>query len=448
MNKTVKLRKGKDILLVGEAAKKMVDTAASKTYALKPGDFKGLVPRLILREGAELKAGTPVYTAKHDERICFCAPVSGELIEINRGARRVIQDVRILADENLQYESFGAFDPSSTPEEVIKEKLLASGCWPLLVQRPFGVLANPDEKPRDIFISGFDSSPLAPDYVFTLEDDKEAFQAGVNVLIRLTSGKVYLGIKKQNEGSWLNQISGVQTYTVDGPHPAGNVGVQIHHIAPINKGDIVWTIQPADVVIIGRLALKGIYDARKTVAITGSEVIDPAYTEVISGACLTEVLQGRVKDGKNRFISGNVLTGVKTDAQGYLGAQHYQITVIPEGDEPEFLGWLIPNYPRPSFSKTFPYFLSPKKKFKVNTSMHGEHRAFVVTGEYEKLLPMDILPVHLLKAVLAKDFEAMENLGIYEVIEEDLALCEFACTSKMEVQQIISDGLDLMIQEG
>lgn len=448
MNKTVKLRKGKDILLVGEAAKKMVQSPASKTYALKPADFKGMVPRLILREGAEVKAGTPIYSAKHDERILFCAPVSGELIEINRGARRVIQDVRILADQSVEFESFGAFDPLTTPEEEIKKKLLSSGCWPLLVQRPFGVLANPDEKPRDIFISGFDSAPLSPDYVYSLESEKEAFQAGVNVLSRLTSGKVYLGVKKQNEGSWMNQVSGVQKYLVDGPHPAGNVGVQIHHIAPINKGDVVWTIQAADLVIIGRLALNGIYDARKTIAITGSEVIEPSYTEVISGACLADVLQGQVKDGNNRYISGNVLTGVKTDIQGYLAAQHYQITVIPEGDEPEFLGWLIPNYPRPSFSKTFPYFLSPKKKFKVNTSMHGEHRAFVVSGEYEKLLPMDILPVHLLKAVMAKDFEAMENLGIYEVIEEDLALCEFACTSKMEVQQILRDGLDLMIQEG
>jgi Na+-transporting NADH:ubiquinone oxidoreductase subunit A len=447
MSKTIKIRRGKDVLLQGEAEKKIITSDPSKTYALRPGDFKRLVPKLELKEGAEVKAGTPLFHAKHDDRIKFCSPVSGELIEINRGARRVILNVKVLADSNISYEDFGQADPNTLDAEVIKEKLLASGCWPFITQRPFGILAEPDETPRDIFISGFDSVPLPNDYAFSLSTASEEFQTGINALSKLTNGKVYLGLKKGDK-SFLSNAQGVEINYFEGPHPAGNVGVQIHHVAPINKGETVWTLNPADVVIIGRLFLSGKFDARRTLAICGSEVENPAYTEVIIGSSLSDLLKGRVKEGNNRIISGDVFTGAKVAEDDYLGFKSNTLTVIPEGDQAEFLGWLIPNYPRPSFSRTFPYFLNPKKKFKVNTSTHGEPRAFVVSGEYEKYLPMDVLPVQLLKAIMANDFEAMENLGIYEVVEEDVALCEFACTSKTNVQEIIRDGLDLMLDEG
>lgn len=447
MSKSIKIKKGRDILLQGEAAKTMVDSASSKTFVIRPTDFTRLVPKLELKEGAEVKAGTPLFHAKQDERIKFCSPVSGELIEINRGARRVVLEVKVLADSENSYVDFGAADPAQIGRDEVKSKMLASGCWPFIVQRPFGTLADPDETPRDIFISTFDSVPLANDYSFSLKEEQEAFQSGVNALAQLTDGKVFLGVKA-GDSSYFKDTKGAEVNYFEGPHPAGNVGVQIHHIKPINKGDVVWTLNPADVVIIGRLFLSGKFDARRNIALTGSELNEPCYTSVIVGASLQDVLNGKVKEGNNRYISGDVFTGVKTTHDGYLGFKANTITVIPEGDEAEFLGWLIPTYARPSFSRSFPYFLNAKKKFRVNTSMHGEARAFVVTGEYEKLLPMDVLPVQLLKAVLAKDFEAMENLGIYEVLEEDLALCEFACTSKMDVQEILREGLDIMLAEG
>lgn len=447
MSKSIKIRKGRDILLEGEAAKTMSASKSSKTFVIRPTDFTGLVPKLELKEGAEVKAGTPLFHAKQDERIKFCSPVSGELIEINRGARRVVLEVKVLADSENSYVDFGAADPSQLSRDDVKNKMLASGCWPLIVQRPFGTLADTDETPRDIFISTFDSVPLANDYSFSLKDEQEAFQTGVNALAQLTEGKVFLGLKA-GDTSFFKDISGAEVYTFEGPHPAGNVGVQIHHIKPINKGDIVWTLNPADVVIVGRLFLNGKFDARRNIAITGSEVKEPAYASVIAGASLQDLLTDKIKEGNNRYISGDVYTGIKVDKEGYLGLKANSLTVIPEGDEAEFLGWLIPTYARPSFSRSFPYFLNPKKKFRVNTSTHGEPRAFVVTGEYEKLLPMDVLPVQLLKAILAKDFEAMENLGIYEVLEEDLALCEFACTSKMDVQEILREGMDIMLAEG
>jgi Na+-transporting NADH:ubiquinone oxidoreductase subunit A len=305
------------------------------------------------------------------------------------------------------------------------------------------------DTPKSIFISAFDSAPLAPDYNFILKDEKSNLQAGIDALAKLTDGKVYMGLKHNAKANdTFSGLSGVEFYEVSGPHPAGNVGVQIHHIDPVNKGDVVWVVNPQDLAVIGRVFTEGRYRNEKVIALAGSEVNKPSYHKVISGASIEPILSGNIADGNNRIISGNVLTGTHIESNGFLSHYDNMVTVIPEGTDYEFLGWLIPSYARPSISKSFLYYLSPNKKFKVNTNTHGEERAFVVTGEYEKVFPMDIFPVQLLKAILAKDLEAMENLGIYEVVEEDMALCEFVCTSKIDVQEILREGLELMAAEG
>lgn len=449
MGKLIKIRKGKDILLVGEASPKIAAPVSVRTYAVKPSDFKGIVPKMLVKAGDEVKAGTPIFHSKANPEIVFCSPVSGEVAEIVRGDRRVILEVKILADQEISYVDLGKSSPSSMSKEEVLNKLKNSGVWPSIRQRPFNVIADPMDTPKSIFISAFDSAPLAPDYNFTLKEEKANLQAGIDALSKLTSGKVYIGLKQNAKGNeTFSGLNGAEFYEVSGPHPAGNVGVQIHHIDPINKGDVVWVVNPQDLAIIGRVFTEGRYRSERVIAVAGSEVNQPCYYNVVSGMAVEPLLSGRVKDGNNRIISGNVLTGTQISSNGFLSFYDNLITVIPEGDEYEFMGWLIPSYARPSISKSFLYYLSPNKKFRVNTNTHGEERAFVVTGEYEKVFPMDIFPVQLLKSILAKDLEAMENLGIYEVVEEDMALCEFVCTSKIDVQQILREGLELMEAEG
>lgn len=449
MGKTIKLKKGYDIKLVGEVSPVVGSASAPKTYAIKPADFKGLTPKLQVEVGSEVKAGTPLFFIKEMPEVMVTSPVSGEVVEINRGAKRVILDIKILADSNMSFVQFNAGNPDSMDAEAIKQTLLSSGAWASIKQRPFGKIANPQETPKNIFISGFDSSPLAPDYGFILKDRIEDFQWGVNALKKLTQGKVYLSLR-EGANSPLSATKNAEIVSVSGPHPAGNVGVQIHHIAPVNKGEVVWGINPEDVANMGKLFKDGVYDAVHTVALTGSEVKEGSrkYYSTKLGACVDTIIEGNVEQGQNRVISGNVLTGTTISANGYLGFYDRQLTVIPEGNDPEFLGWLIPTYARPSISKTFLSYLMPNKKYKVNTSMHGEERAFVVTGEYEKVLPMDILPQYLFKAIMANDLEGMEALGLLEIDEEDVALCEFVCTSKMPLQQLVREGLNTIEKEG
>jgi Na+-transporting NADH:ubiquinone oxidoreductase subunit A len=310
------------------------------------------------------------------------------------------------------------------------------------------LLPDRSETPRDIFISGFDSSPLAPDYEFVLKGQESQFQTGINALSRLTSGKVYLGLPARRESKVFAQVKNVEINYFDGPHPAGNVGIQLHQISPINKGEVVWTINPQDVLFIGRLFETGKVDFSKIIALTGSEVTRPQYLQTILGTRLCPVLDGRLKCGnKQRIISGNPLTGHKLICDNFLGFYDSQVTVIPEGDEYEFMGWALPGADKYSATKAFLSALLPKKEYALNANLHGGERAFVMSGQYEKYLPMDILPVHLLKSILVNDIDKMEQLGIYEVVEEDLALCEFACTSKINVQEILRKGITTMVQE-
>lgn len=453
MSKFVKLKKGFDIRLVGKADKKIVPVAPSETYVLKPTDFVGLQsPKLLVHEGDKVKAGTPLLFDRKSEEVLYSSPVSGEVIEINRGEKRKLLSVKILADKTIEYVEFPKYSDaeiSNLSREDILSNLLKSGSWINIIQRPFGIVADPQDTPKSIFISTFDTHPLAPDTAFLLKGQEQNFQIGINILKKLTSGIVHLGVNANAQASsFFTNVKDVQINKISGPHPAGNVGVHIHHIDPINKGDVVWTVSPWGVAHIGKLFSEGKYDASKVIALVGSEVKNPQYYEVISGTSISKLVEQNLKSDNVRFISGNVLTGERIEKDGYLGHYHNMVTVIPKGNYYEMLGWIKPTT-RLSFHRAFGLlsFLNPKKEYVLDTNTRGEERAFVMTGAFERVLPMDIYPTHLLKAILAQDYDDMEALGIYEVIEEDLALCEFIDVSKHDVQAILRDGLTL-IKEG
>lgn len=448
MSKVINLKRGLNIRLKGDAEKVLGTSIEADKVALKPTDFPGLVPKILVKAGQEVKAGEPIFFDKYNPEILFTAPTSGEVLSIDRGERRKVLEIVIKADGKNNSVEFSKADPQKLSREEIKEQLKASGLWPFLRQRPYGIVARPESSPLHIFISGFDSAPLAPDYEFILRGQASVFQTGINALAKLTDGKIHVGIRPDQANGFFSGIKNIETTQFAGPHPAGNVGIQIHHIHPISKGDIVWTISPQEVIYIGRLFETGKVDFSKIIALTGSEVKAPKYYKVTHGTNLSGLLKDATKRQSNeRFISGNVLTGTQVDADDYLSFYHQQVTVIPEGDEYEFMGWANLGFNKFTASKTFFSKLFPKKAYILNANMHGGERAFVLSGQYEKYLPMNILPVYLLKAVLANDIDKMEQLGIYEIIEEDLALCEYACTSKIKVQDIVRQGLDLMMKE-
>lgn len=449
MSQVIKLKKGLDILLEGEAKRELTRLPLVHAYALKPEDFPGVTPKLLVRVDDEVKVGTPLFFDKYRPQILFTSPVSGKVSAIVRGEKRKILEVVITPEAEQVYETFDVPAIEATDREQIKALMLKAGLWPMIIQRPFGIVANPQDTPKSIFISGFDSAPLAPDMNFVLENEAENLETGFALLGKLTDGKVYLGLKNGTSGV-LNQVKNAEIRLFEGPHPAGNVGVQIHHIDPINKGDVVWTVDVQHVAMIGRFFRTGRVDMSKIVALTGSETAQPRYFSVITGLPINSIVRQkelRSQTEKVRIISGNVLTGRRVEPEGYLGFYSNQVTVIPEGDTYEFLGWGMPRLNKFSVSRSYFSWLSPKKHYRLDTNMNGGVRAYVVTGLYDKYLPMDIYPLYLLKAILAGDIDKMENLGIYEVIEEDFALCEFVDPSKTEMQAIIRQGIDLMIKE-
>lgn len=450
MSKVITLRKGLDINLQGVAQESTADAPQAAEYALSPLDFEGVTPKLLVKEGDQVKAGTPLFFNKSNERVLFTSPVSGVVAAINRGEKRKVLSVAVTPDAVQSYEAFPMLDLKSVSREEIVEQLLKSGLWPMIMQRPYGVIANPNDTPKAIFISTFDSAPLAPDYNYVLRAEVTNLQAGVNVLRKLTHGKVHLSVRAKSEAQMV-ALTGVEHHTFEGKHPVGNVGVQIHHIDPVNKGEVVWTINVQDLAIIGRLFNEGRVNMSKIIAVAGSEVEKPAYRRIVSGARIDSILADNVKPQKEgdsvRIIAGDVLTGTKTSLDGFFGFYAHMLTVIPEGNKFELLGWAMPRFGKFSVSKTYFSWLCPKKAYNLDTNLNGGERPFVVTGLYEKYLPMDIYPMYLLKACLAGDIDQMENLGIYEVIEDDFALCEFVDPSKIEIQQIIRDGINLMIKE-
>jgi Na+-transporting NADH:ubiquinone oxidoreductase subunit A len=448
MTASVKLKRGFDIRLNGEAEKVISVAGDSLFHAVKPGDFPGLIPRLNVKTGDKVLAGTSLFHDKANPEILYTSPVSGKVIAINRGERRTLLEV-IVEKEGDEYLNFGKADPAQSSRELIKKVLMISGLWPVIRQRPYHIVADPADLPKAIFISGFDSSPLAPDYNFIIENSSaDLFRTGINALSKLTDGKVNLILRgNDNSSELLKNISTADVAYFSGPHPSGNVGVHIHHLNPINKGEVVWFVNLQDVITIGRLFEKGVYMPDLLVALTGSGVSNPQYFKFRKGAEITGIVQGRIKPGNQRYISGNVLTGTKIGPDGFLGFYDSQISVIPEGNYYEFFGWAKPGLNKFSFYGAFLSKLLPKKKYDLDTNLHGEERAFVITGKYEQVVPMDIFPMQLLKAILAEDIETMENLGIYEVAEEDFALCEVICPSKIEIQSIVRKGINLMIRE-
>ncbi|MFD2564490.1 Na(+)-translocating NADH-quinone reductase subunit A [Aquimarina rubra] len=448
MSKDIRIRKGLDIKLVGEADKVTVDATKSNVYAIKPDDFHGIVPKVIAKQGTEVKAGEPLFHSKTNEKMLFPSPVSGEVVEIIRGAKRKILAFKILADKEQQFADFGTKHVKAMNGEDIKSHLLAAGCWPFIKQRPYDVIANPDVAPKAIFISAYMTAPLAADLEYVLAGKEKELQAAVTALSKLTEGDVHVSIGK-NGNSPFTGLDNITLHNVSGPHPAGNVGVQIAKVDPINKGEVVWIVNPQDLVIIGELLLTGKFNSERIVALAGSSVKNPKYFKTRIGAEVSSVIyDSGVKDNNIRVISGNVLTGDNVKPDGNLGFYHDMITVIPEGNDYEFFGWNKPIFNKisPSRALTFSW-LFPNKKYDLNTNTNGEHRAFVVTGNYETVFPLDIYPLQILKACAVNDLDAMEQLGMYEVAPEDFALTEFICVSKQPHQQIIREGLDLMLKE-
>lgn len=445
MSKVVKIKKGLNIPIKGIAPKELKDMPVTSRFAIKPPDFKGLDLKLKTKHGEEVKAGDVVMFDKNNNNIVLVSPVSGRIVEVNRGERRRILEVVIETTNDKEVITHNEVGLDLAREAII-QLLLKAGLWPYISMRPYGIVAKPDDKPRDIFISAFDTAPLAPDINFLLEEQKEHFFNGLKIISKLTDGDVHLGLNADAPG-FFEDAENVQKTCFKGPHPAGNVGIQIANVKPLAKGDVVWTIAPQDVAMIGKLFAKGQVDFSRIIALTGSMASNKAYYRTKVGAMLLPLIDKVLSDKKPRYISGNVLTGTRIEKSGFLGFYQYQVTVIPEGDDYEFFGWAAPRFNQHSASRTYFSWLMPNKKYDMNANLHGEERAFVMTGEYEKVFPMNVMPVYLLKSILIEDIDEMEKLGIFEVVEEDMALCEYVCTSKVEVQKILRKGINLMIKE-
>ncbi|MBT3756882.1 MAG: Na(+)-translocating NADH-quinone reductase subunit A [Candidatus Cloacimonetes bacterium] len=443
--KVKKLHQGYDIKLVGETVRTIEATPFPKKVAVKPTDFEGLKPKLLIKTGDEVKVGTPLVFHKTNEQIKIISHVSGKISEIIRGERRVIEAIVIEPDEKQVHDDL-KIDSNNLTKESIIEALLNSGLFLNFIQRPFNKIANPSDIPRDIFISAMDTAPLAAEAALILQGNENSFQKGLDILSQLTSGKVRLSFKP--EDNVFVDFKNCELHNFSGKHPAGNVGVHIHHISPIkNAHDNVWSCSVQAVIQIGKLFETGKIKPEIIVKVAGSAVEKRYYYKTVIGAEVSSFL-GKV-DEDSRIISGDVLTGKKIELEGFVGFKDNLITVIPEATEPEFLGWLSPGFSKRSWWKTFvAAIITPKKKYKADTNIGGGNRSLVINSIYEEVVPMDILPSYLIKSILAEDIEEMEALGIYEVAEEDFALCEYICPSKTEFQQIIRKGLDLIEKEG
>lgn len=448
MSKDIQIKKGLNINLVGAAALDTVPAALSNVYTLKLNDFHGITPKMLVKQGAEVKAGEPLFYNKNVEDMLFVSPVSGELVEIERGARRRILSIKILADKQQEFAVTPPIALENVTKQDIKAILLKGGCWPFIKQRPYDIIADPDTTPKAIFISGYVTAPLAADLNYVLKGKEVQLQAAITALTKLTPGKVHVSVGKAAD-SPLASLKGIELHKVSGPHPAGLVGTQINKLDPINKGELVWTVSPQDLVIIGEFLLTGKFNAERTVALVGSAVKAPKYyTTKIGAEIATFLYASGVNEENIRVINGDVLTGSKSRPDGNLGFYNNTVSVIPEGDDYEFFGWNKPVFNKISNTRALTFsWMQPNKKYDLTTNTNGEHRAFVVTGHYEQVFPMDIFPMQLLKACMVKDLDEMEQLGLYEVAPEDFSLTEFICISKQPHQQIIREGLDLLQQE-
>jgi Na+-transporting NADH:ubiquinone oxidoreductase subunit A len=448
MANVIKLRKGLDINLKGKASQELMSVKEPGFYALVPDDFTGVTPKVVVKEQEYVMAGGPLFIDKNHPELKFVSPVSGVVTSVERGARRKVLNIVVEAAAEQDYEEFGKKDVNALNGESVKAALLEAGMFAFIRQRPYDVIADPTMYPKAIFVSAFDSNPLAPDFEFALKGEEANFQTGLDALSKMA--KTYLSISVKQKAAALTQARNVTITAFDGPNPAGNVGVQINHISPVVKGETVWTIGAEAVIFIGRLFNTGRVDMTRKVAVTGSEVLKPAYCKLKVGALLTNVFSGNVTTGRDlRYISGNVLTGKKVNPNGFLGAFDSQLTVIPEGDDiHEMLGWIMPRFNQFSVNHSyFSWLLGNNKEYVLDARIKGGERHMIMSNEYDKVFPMDIFPEYLVKAIIAGDIDRMEALGIYEVAPEDFALCEFVCSSKVEVQRIVRAGLDMLRAE-
>ncbi|KRO87901.1 MAG: Na(+)-translocating NADH-quinone reductase subunit A [Bacteroidetes bacterium] len=448
MSKDIRIKNGLSIKIKGAAENIVKKAVFPKSISLNPNDFHLITPKMVVKIGDNLKAGDVVFYSKDNQDMKFCSPVSGNVKDIVRGQKRKITEIIIDTDLLQKSKKFKTSKFEDFKREDIILSLLESGCWPFINQRPYDIIANPSDTPKSIFISTFNTAPISADIQIVLDDQKNEFITGIKVLKKLTNGSLNICVEKGNQ-TFINEIKDVVIHNVSGPHPAGNVGVQIHHIDPINSGEKVWTINPEDVAIIGRFFLTGNYTPLRTIAISGPPVKYPQYYKTIAGSKLSELINDAgVNDDLLRFINGDVLSGKTVDKDNYLGFYNNTFSVLREGNHYNMFGWIpFINNKVPSIYKTSFSWLFPNKKYDLDTNMNGEERAFVVTGEMEKVFPMDILPMQLLKECMIGDIEKMENLGIYEVAPEDFSLIDYSSSSKIEAQQIIRKGLDLMILE-
>ena len=447
MANVIKLHKGLDINLKGKPVEELFEVKAPEIYAMIPDDFHGITPKVVVKEQDVVKAGDVLFEDKKHPEVKFVAPVSGVVTSVTRGERRKVLNISIAASKEQTFVDFGKKDVSRMNGEEVRAALLESGLFAFFVERPYAVVADPQAQPKAIFVSAFDKNPLAADFEFVLNGQENDFQTGLNALAKIA--KTYLSICPCQKNPALTNAKNVEINVFDGPNPSGYVGVQINHIDPINKGEIVWTIGAEEVIFIGRLFNTGCLDLTRTIALTGSEVDAPAYCKVKVGAQLTNIFAGKVDAAKNlRYICGNVLTGRKVQPNDFLGAKATSLTVIPEGsDEHEFLGFIMPRFKQFSMNRSYFSWLQGKKEFALDARVKGGERHMIMSGEYDKVLPMDIYPEFLIKAIIAGDIDRMEALGIYEVAPEDFALCEFVDSSKLEVQRIVRQGLDMLRKE-
>lgn len=443
------LTKGYNLPLNGEPEHQFIDAPVSR-FAVNALDFRGLppIPKVVVEPGQEVLAGDPLFFDKRNSQVMITSPVSGEVIEVNRGEKRAITTVVILADKSIKYKSFLPFDLASATREQIVNYMCEGGVWPMIKERPFGTIAHLHQAPNNIFISCFDTAPLAPDLDFIVRGKEAEFQKGLDVLNKLTGGKVHLGLNAGNDlppASAFLDANGVEKHWFAGKHPAGNVGIQIHHIDPIKKGQRVWTLGVQEVISIGALFLRQRHEADRVFSLGGSAFTKTGYIKSYIGASMGDLTAYKVKEN-SRIISGDVLSGVQETPQGYSHYFSDQISAIPEGNHETLFGWALPRI-MPSVSGAFPNKILGDIKFDADTNTNGEPRAFVMTGQYEAMLPMNIYPQLLMKAIITKDIDRMEGLGIQELAEEDIALCEFACTSKQPLQSLLREGLDMLHSE-
>ena len=481
MPETITIRKGLDIPISGKAELRLTDARSITTYAMKPTDFVGLTPRLVVEEGDIVHVGDALFVDKQDERIRFTSPVDGKVNAIVRGEKRKLLEVVVEADCKsagsvvADYKSPTTVKLPQTANEI-KAAMLQYGLWPMMRQRPFGTVASPDDTPKAIFVSAFDSAPLAPDYDFILQGKEAMLAKGLEALSQLTKGKIHICFRpNQRLSSTIKQLNNQQfnIHYIKGPHPAGNIGTQIAHIDPINKGEVVWTMNIQDVAILGELVTTGVYNPEKVIAVGGPQTANPHYYRIMAGACVASIIAGQIPNpehpsldpkteaSRSRVISGNILSGTQITAHGFIGAYDSLLSILPEGDYYDFMGWLMPGFKKFSFSRTFLSGFMPKSTFKplginlprfekfwkFDTNTHGDERPLVFTGNFERVFPFDIYPTQLIKACIIGDVELMENLGIYEVEPEDFALCEFVDTSKTNIQAIVREALEKLRKE-